>query len=79
VLDEARGPVSQSKRKELYAQFQELFAQDVPALPLYAPTAVYVQTATLQGVNVGLLMDSGSRFWQVQDWSFSSSISVGPR
>jgi peptide/nickel transport system substrate-binding protein len=70
LLEEARGPVQPSKRKELYAQFQELFAQDVPALPLYTPTAIYVQTAALDGVNVGLLMDSGSRFWQVQEWAF---------
>jgi len=75
LVDEARGPVAPSKGKELYAQFQELFAQDVPALPLYTPTAVYVQTAALNGVNVGLLMDSGSRFWQINEWSFSNSFS----
>jgi peptide/nickel transport system substrate-binding protein len=74
LLDEARGAVAPTRRKELYAQFQELFAQDVPSLPLYVPTAVYVQTASLQGVNVGLLMDSGSRFYQINDWSFSGSV-----
>jgi peptide/nickel transport system substrate-binding protein len=73
VLDEARGPVAPARRKELYAQFQELFAQEVPALPLYVPAAVYVQTSALAGVNVGLLMDSGSRFWQVQEWNLANS------
>ena len=60
LLDQARTLATPLQRKELYAQFQELFAQEVPAIPLYAPTAVYVQTAALEGVNVGLLMDSGS-------------------
>ena len=70
LLEQARGRRRRRSAGSSTAQFQELFAQEVPAIPLYAPTAVYVQTRSLEGVNVGLLMDSGSRFWQVQDWLF---------
>jgi peptide/nickel transport system substrate-binding protein len=68
LLEQARLQATQPQRKDLYAQFQELFAQEVPAIPLYVPTAAYVHTSELNGVNVALLTDSGSRFWQVQEW-----------
>jgi peptide/nickel transport system substrate-binding protein len=68
VLEQARLQGTQAQRKEMYAQFQELFAQEVPAIPLYVPTAVYVQTTELKGAQPGLLTDPGARFWQVQEW-----------
>ncbi len=68
ILEEARLSAPPQRRLELYAQFQELFAQEVPAIPLYASTALYVQSASLRGVRVGLLDTAGARFWQVQEW-----------
>jgi peptide/nickel transport system substrate-binding protein len=67
ILEQAR-TVSQPRRKELYFEFQELFAQEVPAIPLYVSTAAYVQETNLQGVRVALLTEPGNRFWQVQEW-----------
>ncbi len=67
LLAEARTS-TQPRRKELYQQFQELFAQEVPAIPLYVSTAAYVQPSDLQGVRVALLTHPGDRFWQVQEW-----------
>jgi peptide/nickel transport system substrate-binding protein len=53
AFDRPAGPGADTgeplQRKELYGQFQELFAQEVPAIPLYVPTAVYVQTAGAGG------------------------------
>jgi peptide/nickel transport system substrate-binding protein len=68
ILEEARLLASLGRRAELYAEFQRLFAQELPALPLYAPAWVYVQRADLRGVRVGFLDNTGSRFWQVQEW-----------
>ncbi len=67
ILEQAR-TATQSKRKELYNEFQELFAQEVPAIPLYVSTAAYAQEKDLQGVRVALLTEPGDRFWQVQEW-----------
>ena len=67
VLETARS-VSQIKRKELYIEFQELFAQEVPAIPLYVSTAAYMQEADLQGVRIARLLEPGDRFWQVEEW-----------
>ncbi len=67
LLDEGRA-ATYPRRKELYESFQELFAQEVPAIPLYASTAYYVQSSTVHGVRAGLLSQPGDRFWQVQEW-----------
>jgi peptide/nickel transport system substrate-binding protein len=67
ILEEAR-TATHSQRKTLYTEFQELFAQEVPAIPLYVSTAVYAQQSALQGVRVALLTEPGDRFWQVQEW-----------
>jgi peptide/nickel transport system substrate-binding protein len=66
-LEEGR-VASYTHRKELYESFQELFAQEVPSLPLYATTAYYVQDTSVQGARPGLLIEPGDRFWQVQEW-----------
>ncbi len=67
LLVEARSS-SVPRRGELYDEFQELFAQEVPSIPLYVSRALYVQDVDLSGVRVGQLADPGNRFWQVQEW-----------
>jgi peptide/nickel transport system substrate-binding protein len=67
ILSEARTePLTQ--RDALYEEFQEIFAQEVPAIPLYVSRALYVQDTDLSGVRLGQLAEPGDRFWQVQEW-----------
>ena len=68
ILEDARLAASPARRTDLYREFQEIFAQEVPALPLYASTVIYVQKASVRGARLGYFEDPGSRFWQVQDW-----------
>jgi peptide/nickel transport system substrate-binding protein len=68
LLEDARQSPDPARRTDLYHQFQELFAQEVPAIPLYASASLYVQRSVVQGVRVGYLDNPGARFWQVQDW-----------
>jgi peptide/nickel transport system substrate-binding protein len=68
LIEQARLEGSPPRREELYGQFQELFAQELPALPLFAETLLYVQPESLKGARVGYAADAGARFWQVQEW-----------
>jgi peptide/nickel transport system substrate-binding protein len=68
ILEEARQTPEQTRRVDLYRQFQELFAQEVPAIPLYSSASLYVQRSTVKGARLGYLDNPGARFWQVQDW-----------
>lgn len=68
LLEAGRTQVSIAARKDIYAAFQELFAQELPALPLFSITRVYAQSSTMRNVKAGFLADDGGRFWQVQQW-----------
>jgi peptide/nickel transport system substrate-binding protein len=68
MLEEARQSPNQARRVDLYREFQELFAQEVPAIPLFSSESLYVQEESIQGVRAGYLDNPGARFWQVQDW-----------
>ena len=59
---------SQPNRRALYREFQEIFAQEVPSIPLFLTRALYVQDAEIGGVRVGRVPEPGQRFWQVQEW-----------
>ncbi|HEU0075483.1 MAG TPA: peptide ABC transporter substrate-binding protein [Dehalococcoidia bacterium] len=67
LLTEARS-ASLTGRRQLYDEFQEIFAQEVPSIPLYVSRALYVQDAAVSGVRLGQLSQPGDRFWQVQEW-----------
>ena len=68
LILEAREETSEVRRQELYGELQELFAQEVPAIPLYAETLLYVHEESLRGTRLGYTPDAGARFWQVQEW-----------
>ncbi|MPZ47853.1 MAG: hypothetical protein GEU75_00785 [Dehalococcoidia bacterium] len=68
LLEEARLLAAPERRATLYAEFQEVFAQEVPAIPLYTSTVLYAQKAALKGVRIGYLDNPGARFWQVYEW-----------
>jgi hypothetical protein len=48
LLEEARQTPAPARRVDLYRDFQELFAQELPAIPLFASTSVYVQETTVK-------------------------------
>jgi peptide/nickel transport system substrate-binding protein len=57
-----------------YRQFQELFAERVPALVLYYPLYIYAADARLEGIQLGFMSSPSDRFRNIQDWAFSSPI-----
>jgi peptide/nickel transport system substrate-binding protein len=68
LLQDARQTTDVSVRKALYRQFQEVFASEMPSLPLFQRTFTYVVDKNLRGVEPGVLFDSSSRFSQVAEW-----------
>jgi peptide/nickel transport system substrate-binding protein len=67
ILSEARNTPQNLKREDLYRQFQEIFAREVPSLPLFSSTALYIQRL-VKDAQPGLITQPGDRFWQVQQW-----------
>jgi peptide/nickel transport system substrate-binding protein len=67
LLSDARNTPQNLKREDIYRQFQEIFAQEVPSLPLFSSTALYIQRL-VKDAQPGLITQPGDRFWQVQQW-----------
>ena len=67
-LEQARVTVDLQARAKYYQNFQILFAQELPALPLFYPVYTYALDKEVQGVHVGPLFDTADRFANVTDW-----------
>ena len=68
LLEDGRQTPSVAQRAEDYLAFQEIFAQELPAVLLYTPAYQYVYRADLQAVSPGLLFTLSSRFYNVHLW-----------
>ncbi len=68
LLEEGRRIHDREEREEMYLQFQQIFAEEVPALLLFYPIYNYAVDSRVQGVQVGPMIDSGGRFYSVSDW-----------
>jgi len=70
LLENGRQTTSNAERAEAYRAFQEIFAEELPAVLLHTPTYQYVVPADLNGVSPGLLTNLGARFTDVHRWFF---------
>jgi len=68
IVEQARITVRRDDRVALYREFQQLFMQEIPAIPLYVPVYTYGLDARVNGAQLGPVMSSGDRFLTVMDW-----------
>ncbi len=68
LLEEARLTPDLSLRRDLYFRFQELFAEEVPALILYYPLYLFGARKELKGVQSGPMFSSADRFRTQARW-----------
>ena len=68
VIEQARVTVNPERRRQLYHEFQEIFAQEVPSLPLYVPTYTYGVDERIHDVQIGPLVYPSDRFRTASAW-----------
>jgi peptide/nickel transport system substrate-binding protein len=68
LVEQARVTLRRDDRVTLYREFQQLFMEELPALPLYVPVYTYALDTRVNGGQLGPLMHSGDRFLTVPDW-----------
>ncbi|MFQ5611998.1 MAG: peptide ABC transporter substrate-binding protein [Anaerolineae bacterium] len=68
ALEAARATLDQGRRTELYREFQQIFAEETPALVLYAPVYIYALDQNVKGVQLSPLADPADRFRNLSDW-----------
>ncbi len=70
VIEQARvvvGPGTDTRR-DLYHEFQGLFATEVPALLLHIPVYTYAVDERIHNVQIGSLLHPSDRFRTIADW-----------
>jgi peptide/nickel transport system substrate-binding protein len=75
-IEQARVSIDLSERERLYRNFQVIFNDEVPAIPLYYPVYTYAVDSQVQGVQMGPLFDNSDRFATVNNWFIVSSFSA---
>jgi peptide/nickel transport system substrate-binding protein len=68
IIEAARITINREERLQLYREFQQLFMEEVPALPLYVPAYTHAVDVRTQGVQIGPLASTGDRFRNIADW-----------
>jgi peptide/nickel transport system substrate-binding protein len=69
AIEVARLIADPGRRAELYAQFQEVFAQRVPAILLYQPVYTCGVDARVRNVQIAPMPDPSGRFRTVAQWA----------
>lgn len=72
LMESARQTTDEVERRELYAQFQTIFAEELPSLPLYHPLYTYGVSTRVNNVQVGALNTPSERFASFPVWYIDS-------
>jgi peptide/nickel transport system substrate-binding protein len=67
-LEAARTTTDRTKRYDLYRQFQDTFAEELPALPLYYPTYKYAISTRVRQVQIPPLIYPSDRLRTIGNW-----------
>jgi peptide/nickel transport system substrate-binding protein len=76
-LEEARVLLDTNERAKLYRNFQVVFADELPALPLFYPVYNYAVDKSIQGIRLGSWYDTPDRFNNVTQWYILAQKSSG--
>lgn len=75
-LETARVELDRGERARLYKNFQILFMEEMPALPLYNPVYNYPVSKKVSGISIGPIYKPSDRFLNIRDWYMVSRSSV---
>ncbi len=67
-LEDGRTTLSLAARAKAYADFQQLFAQEVPAIYLYSPRYAMAISRRIHGVHLDSAIEPMERFAYINDW-----------
>jgi peptide/nickel transport system substrate-binding protein len=68
ILDQALATLDQSKRKELYGQFQDIMSEEVPSPVILFNHGIWGVSKRVQGTDFGPFNQFGLRPWAGKTW-----------
>ncbi len=75
-LETARVETDRGERGRLYKNFQILFMEELPAIPLYNPVYNYPVSQKVSGVSIGPVYKSSDRFLNISEWYMVSRSAI---
>ncbi len=76
ALEQARAALNQNTRREQYYIFQQIFAEDTPALVLYNKVYTFVLRDNVKNAQVSTLTTTADRFQNFADWYLMTQKTV---
>jgi len=68
VLSRSRTEIDPSRRLEVMAEFQRIWAEDTPSVVLASPLLVYTMSSQIRGVRLGTVPEPSARFQHIAEW-----------
>jgi len=68
LLEDARLNADKNQRQENYKKFQEILAEEVPAIFIYSPIYIYPQNKSIKGFDVASILFPRDRFTNISNW-----------
>jgi len=68
LLEEARVISKTEDRQEKYKKFQDIIAEEVPAIFMYSPIYTYLQTKKIKDFNIKEILVPADRFNNISEW-----------
>ena len=76
ALEQARATLNQNSRREQYYIFQQIFAEDSPALVLYNRVYTFILRDSVKNAQVSALTTTADRFQNFDDWYLMRSQTI---
>lgn len=73
LLEDARLTNDMNARREKYNKFQEIIAEEAPAIFLYSPNYTYIQSKQVKGFSVKNILMPSDRFVNINEWYIKTS------
>lgn len=77
-VEQARINVDVGERARLYRNFQVVFNEELPALPLFYSVYNYAVAHEVQGIRVGPMFDTNDRFSNFSEWNLAGIQARAP-
>jgi peptide/nickel transport system substrate-binding protein len=76
LLEDGRLSSDIKVRQEKYKKFQEIIAEDEPAIFLYSPNYIYTQSKKIKGFNVKDIISPSDRFSDISQWYINTGKKI---
>lgn len=76
LLEDGRLSLDLNARRDKYKKFQKIIAEDEPAIFLYSPNYIYVQSKKIKGFNVKSIVSPSDRLGDIEKWYINTGKKI---